>query len=209
MILAYIKQAKVNVLIDRNLQAALSENGGIISVRQSASAGISHIQLLRGMQSGELERVSRGVYMSSDELEDVMYIAQLRRPKIVFSHDSALSLHNLTDRYPLSHSVTVPTGYNTKPLMGDGFTTFSVKRELYEQDIVRIPTPLGHAANTYGLERTIVDCIRSRSRMDTEIVTEATKRYVARTNKNLGRLMDIAEQFGVTKLIRTYMEVLL
>jgi hypothetical protein len=88
-------------------------------------------------------------------------------------------------------------------------TTFSVKRGLYEQDIIQIPTPLGHTVNAYGLERTIVDCVRSRSRMDAEIVTEATKRYATRTNKNLGRLMDIAERFGVTKLIRTYMEVLL
>jgi hypothetical protein len=39
--------------------------------------------------------------------------------------------------------------------------------------------------------------------MDAEIITEAVKRYAARTNKNLGRLMDIAERFGVTKLIRT------
>ncbi|MDR1321824.1 MAG: abortive phage infection protein [Gracilibacteraceae bacterium] len=167
------------------------------------------MELLRGLQTGELERVSRGVYMSPAELDDVMYIAQLRRPKIVFSHDSALLLHDLTDRYPLSHTVTVPTGYNTKPLTDDGFTTFSVKRGLFEQDVVKLQTPLGHTVSVYGLERTIVDCVRSRSRMDAEIVTGAIKRYAGKTDKNLGNLMDIAEQFGVTKLIRTYMEVLL
>jgi predicted transcriptional regulator of viral defense system len=200
---------EVNTLKNQNLKNALEKNGGIISVRQGASAGISHIQLLRGMQSGELERVSRGVYMSPDELDDVMYVAQLRRPKIVFSHDSALLLHDLTDRYPLSHTVTVPTGYNVKPLIEDGFTTFSVKRSLYEHNVIEIKSPLGHSLYAYCLERTIVDCVRSRNRMEAEIVTEAVKRYVKRIDKNLGSLMDIAEQFGVTKFIRAYMEVLL
>jgi predicted transcriptional regulator of viral defense system len=209
IILACSKQAGAVNVANENLRSALSKNGGIISVRQSRGAGVSHIQLLRGMQAGELERVSRGVYMSPDELDDVMYIAQLRRPKIVFSHDSALLLHGLTDRYPLSHTVTVPTGYNVKPLTNDGFTTFSVKRSLYEQDVIQIKSPLGHSVNAYDLERTIVDCVRSRNRMDAEIVTEAVKRYAGRTDKNLGSLMDIAEQFGVTKFIRAYMEVLL
>jgi predicted transcriptional regulator of viral defense system len=196
-------------LTNKNLQTALAKNGGIISVRQGANAGVSHMGLLRGMRAGELERVSRGVYISPEEVEDVMYIAQLRRPKIVFSHDSALVLHDLTDRYPLSHTVTVPTGYNTRSLIDDGFMTFSVKRELYDQDIIQIKTPLGHAVKVYGLERTIVDCVRSRSRMDAEIVAEALKRYARRTDKNLGGLIDTAERFGATNLIRTYMGVLL
>jgi predicted transcriptional regulator of viral defense system len=192
-----------------NLRAVLDANGGVITVRQGRSAGVSHAQFLRGMQSGELERVSRGVYMLPGELDDVMYIAQLRRPLLVFSHDSALLLHGLTDRYPPSHSVTFPTGYNTKPLIADGLTTFSVKRGLYKQDIVQMTSPLGHEVRTYSLDRTIVDCVRSRNRMTAEIVTEAVKRYAVRSDKNIGSLMAIAEQFGVSKLIRTYMEVLL
>jgi predicted transcriptional regulator of viral defense system len=192
-----------------NLQTALNKNGGIITVRQGANAGVPHTEFLNGIKSGELERVSRGVYMAASELGDMMYAVQLRRPKMIFSHDSALYLHDLTDRYPLSHTVTLPTGYNTKPLIDEGFTTFSVKRALYVQDIVQLQSPLGHTVNAYGLERTIVDCVRSRSRMEAEIVTTAIKRYVKRTDKNINKLMDIAEQFDVAKPIRTYMEVLL
>ena len=194
---------------DNKLQRAIRESGGIISVKQGADAGVPHMTLLRGVKSGELERVARGVYMSPDELAYEMYIAQLRRPKIVFSHDSALLLHDLSDRYPLSHSVTVPTGYNTKPLTDDGFTRFSVKRELFQGGAVQMQTPLGHTVNTYDLERTIVDCVRSRNRMEAETVSEAVKRYAKRHDKNILRLPEYAEMFGVTKLIRTYMEVLL
>ncbi len=194
---------------DKQLQAVLRENGGIITAKQGADAGFPHMRLLRGMKSGELARVGRGVYMSPGELDDVMHVAQLRRPQIVFSHDSALVLHDLTDRYPFSHSVTVPTGYNTKLLVRDGFTVFSVKRKLYEMDIIRTETPIAHAVRAYSLERTVVDCVRSRSRMEAEIVTEALKRYARRPDKNIGKLMDVAKLFGVEKLMRTYMEVLL
>jgi predicted transcriptional regulator of viral defense system len=194
---------------DSKLQKAIRESGGVISARQSTDAGLAHMTLLRGVKSGELERVARGVYMPPGELDDAMYIAQLRRPKIVFSHDSALLLHDLTDRYPLSHSVTVPTGYNPTSLTDEGFTAFSVKRDLFSLGKVQLKTPLGHEVNSYDLERTIVDCVRSRNRMEAEIVAEAVKRYAKRSDKNIMRLTDYAERFGVTKLIRTYMEVLL
>jgi predicted transcriptional regulator of viral defense system len=179
---------------------------GIVSVK---TADVSHTTLLNRMKSGELERVAHGVYMEVGELPDVMYIAQLRRPRIVFSHDSALLIYDLTDKYPFKHSVTVPTGYNTKTLSQSKFKVFSLKQELYAADIVTMNTPLGYPVKTYNLERTIVDCVRSRSRFDPEIVLEAIKRYVRRTDRNIDLLSRTAERFGVAKVFRRYMEVLL
>jgi hypothetical protein len=45
--------------------------------------------------------------------------------------------------------------------------------------------------------------------MDAEIVTEAVKRYARRSDKNIRKLTDTAKLFGVEKLIRTYIEVIL
>jgi hypothetical protein len=86
---------------------------------------------------------------------------------------------------------------------------FSVKPELYGSDIIRFPTKYGHLVNTYSLERTVCDAVRSRNRIDPGIVTTAVKRYAARRDKNIPQLMRTAEQCGVSKLIRTYLEVLL
>ena len=48
-------------------------------------------------------------------LEDVykrqMYLLHLRFSQVVFSHDSALFFHDLTDRESLQYMVTVKTGY--------------------------------------------------------------------------------------------------
>jgi len=59
------------------------------------------------------------------------------------------------------------------------------------------------------MERTICDIIRNRNGLDIEIVTNAMKRYTKRRDKNLPQLMRYAEIFRVSKILRSYMEVLL
>ncbi|MDR2649641.1 MAG: abortive phage infection protein, partial [Clostridiales bacterium] len=100
------------------------------------------------------------MYETADAPDDLLYIEQLRRPKIVYSHSTALYLHDLTDRDPIKFSVSVPAGYNTKALLNEGFKVFSVKPELYGSDIIRFPTKYGHLVNTYSLERTVCDAVR-------------------------------------------------
>jgi predicted transcriptional regulator of viral defense system len=198
-----------NSLIVDNFRSLLTKNGGIISMRQGQEAGFSQAEIMRAVEECQLDRISRGVYISPDQLNDEMYLAQLRRPKIVFSHNSALVLHGLTDRHPFSHSVTVPTGYNTKPLLDSGFTVFSLKHAWYEQDIVQLETPFGHMVNAYSLERTIVDSFRSRNRMDPEIVQEALKQFIRRRDIDLLRLSNLSKKFGVHKIILPCLQVLL
>jgi len=195
--------------MDIRLQAALREHGGFITVAQGRKAGLSHTSILRAANAGLIERVAHGVYGAADEFDDVLYANQLRRPKAVYSHGTALYLHDLTDRDPVNLSVTVPTGYNTKQLASEGMTVFSIKKELQEVGIVKKPTKYEHDVVTYNAERTICDCVRSRSRMDAEIVTEAVKRYARRPDRDIHSLMKLAAMFNVEKILRSYMEVLL
>jgi predicted transcriptional regulator of viral defense system len=192
-----------------NLQSILTQNGGIVSTAQANGVGISNERLRLLVKSGELERVSYGVYISPDEFVDNMYVAQLRRPKMIYSHETALFLHDLTDRDPISYTVTVPTGYNATRLRQDGIKIFTIKRKLHKIGITQLSTIFGHEVTVYNLERTVCDCLRSRNQMDIAIVTDAIKRYARRKDKNLNTLMQMAETFNVTKPLRSYMEVLL
>ena len=191
------------------LRSALARNGGVVTSAQANAAGVSNERLRLLVKAGELERASFGVYVSPDEFVDRMYISQLRRPKAIYSHETALYLHDLTDRDPISYSVTVPTGYSAASLQEDGFTVFTVKRELHGVGAAQLSTMFGHTVTAYGLERTICDCLRSRNRIDAAVVTDAVKRYSKRRDKNLNTLMRMAETFQVAKPLRGYMEVLL
>ena len=191
------------------LQSVLKQNGGIVTTAQANEAGVSNERLRLLVHSGDLERVSTGIYVLPDEFVDKMYIVQLRRPKVIYSHETALFLHELTDRDPINYMVTVPTGYNPTRLREDGFTVFTIKRELHEIGVTKLTTMFGNSVKAYDMERTICDCLRSRNDLDIAVVTDAIKRYAKRKDKNLNQLMQMAETFKVTKLLRGYMEVLL
>lgn len=207
--LSYHLSMKVKSLAIKKLTSLLNKNGGIITTAEANIIGISNERLRLFVKNGVLEHAAHGVYVSPDELSDKMYILQKQRPKLIYSHDTALFLHGLTDRDPIDYSVTVPTGYNTKNLKKDGLTVFSIKSELYKTDIIIRKTVFGHKVFVYGLERTICDCIRNRNQMDIAVVTQALKQYAKRRDKNLNLLMKIAKTFKITKIMRRYMEVLL
>lgn len=195
--------------VPSELQSIIKQNGGIVTTAQANAAGISNERLRLLVKSGDLERANFGVYILPEELADKMYIAQLRRPKTIYSHETALFLHDLTDRDPINYTVTVPTGYNASRLRDDGFIVFTIKRELHVIGASKLMTMFGNTVTVYDLERTICDCLRNRNQLDIAIVTDAIKRYARRKDKNLNTLMQMAETFQVTKLLRNYMEVLL
>ncbi|HWP79620.1 MAG TPA: type IV toxin-antitoxin system AbiEi family antitoxin domain-containing protein [Candidatus Acidoferrum sp.] len=195
--------------MSQELRDLLEKNNGTITNKQAGEAGIYRERLRQLANSGVLERAATGVYISPDVMPDKMYVEQLRKPKMIYSHETALFLHDLTDRDPTGYAVTVPRGYHTTALSREGFTVYTVKRELHALGAVRMKTVFGNTVTAYGLERTICDAIRSRNLMDIAIVTEAVRRYVRRNDKNLNLLMQTAEVFRVTKPLRSYLEVLL
>ena len=138
-----------------------------------------------------------------------MYILHLRCAQGVFSHESALFLHDLTDREPSEYSITVKTGYNPASLKADGIKVYTIKKELHGVGVIEMNTPFGHAVPVYDAERTICDIIRSRSGIEMQTFQDALKQYAARREKDLRKLMQYAQMFHVEKMLRQYMEVLL
>jgi predicted transcriptional regulator of viral defense system len=187
----------------------LKKHGGTITTAEANAAGLSNEVLRLLAASGVLERVAQGVYIAPDAFLDKMFVLQKRLSKVIFSHETALFLHDLTDRDPIQYAVTVPSGYVVKRLKTDGVRVFYIKRELHGIGVEQMTTMFGNAVTAYGLERTICDCLRSRNQMDIAIVTDAMKRYAKRSDKDLNLLMSMAEQFRIEKIIRGYLEVLL
>lgn len=195
--------------IPAELKPILTQNGNTITTAEANAAGISNERLRQLVKRGVLERPAFGIYVLPHDFVDRMYATQQRRPKIIYSHETALFLHNLTDRDPISYSVTVPTGYNTVKLREEGFTVYTIKRDLHTVETTEAETMFGHTVRVYTMERTICDCLRSRSRMDMTLLTDALRRYVRRKDKNLNTLMKMAKTFRVEQPLRHYMEVLL
>jgi hypothetical protein len=70
-------------------------------------------------------------------------------------------------------------------------------------------SPHGNEIKTTDPERTVVDVLRSRNRIDVQLVNEALKRYVGKKERNIDLLYRYARQFRIQKIVRAYIEVLL
>lgn len=191
------------------LDKLLAEGDGILQTSAVIAAGVPKPVFYQYIRQNDLEQAAHGIYVSRDAWVDGMYLLHLRCAQAVFSHESALFFHDLTDREPSPYSVSVQRGYSPTRLKADGITVYTVKKELYPIGITSAKTPFGHTVPTYDMERTICDLIRCRNDTEAQTFQDALKRYAKRTDKNLSTLMRYAAQFHVEKVLRQYLEVLL
>lgn len=191
------------------LDHLLESNDGMLCTGQVVDAGISKSVFYQFVRLRDLEQVAHGIYLSKNTWMDAMYLLHLRCPQAIFSHETALFLHDLTDREPLAYSITVKTGYNPTRLKDEGLQVYTIKSELHTVGLTVMQTPFGHDVPVYNRERTICDVIRSRSRIEIQTFQESLKTYARQKDKNLQVLMDYAKLFRVEKILRRYLEVLL
>jgi predicted transcriptional regulator of viral defense system len=191
------------------VQQLLSQGNGMLVASQAVEAGLHRQQLADFVKSGILERAERGIYISPGGLDDALFWIQQRAKKIVYSHETALFLHRMTDRTPIRYSITVPSSYKVSVALKKTCKIYYIKQELIDMGKTEKSSGMGHTVITYDLERTLCDVIRSRNKMDGQIVIEAVKNYARSKKKDLHCLYRYAKNFGVEKILHQYLEVLL
>ena len=191
------------------LDLLFQQNNGIVKTAQVLEIGIAKSTFYAYAKQRGVEQAAHGVYVSPDAWTDAMYLLHLRCAQAVFSHESALFFHDLTDREPLAYSITVKTGYNPTRLKSEGVQVFTIKAELHEVGLTTAQTPFGHDVPVYDMERTICDVLRSRSHIEMQTFQDALKAYARRKDKDLRTLVRYAKLFRVEKILRQYLEVLL
>jgi len=187
----------------------ISANRGIVRTAEAVAAGISKPVFYGFIRDRNFKKVAHGVYAAPDAWIDPMYLLGLRSRQVVFSHETALFLHDLTDREPTQYSVTVKTGYDPSKLKADGIKVYTVKEELYEIGKSEAQTLFGNTVLAYDPERTVCDIIRSRGGIEIQAFKDSLRHYAERKNKNLRLLMQYAQAFHIEKILGQYLEVLL
>ena len=193
----------------KELTAIAEKNGGIIENKTALESGISRAMLSKLYSTGVIHRISRGQYVLADEMQDELLSLSRRFRYIIFSHETALFLHGISDRTPFEHTVTIPSDRVLANSLQEECKVYYIKRELFELGKTTLPTPAGNLVPAYDLERTICDAVRSRNRIGTETFLAALKAYAANPKKDLNRLNTYAKQMRLGNVIRNYLEVLL
>lgn len=191
------------------LDSLVASGNGYLCTSQALSSGVSKPTLAEFVSKRRMKRVAQGIYLAEDAWPDELYQLSVSNARIVFSHETALSLHGLMEREPKYTSVTVKAGYNATHLRKKGIRVYQVKADVAELGVVDVQTSFGNSVRAYDRDRTICDILRNKSSMDIQIFQFAMKEYMASKQKNLNRLMVYAKKLQIDDLMRTYTEVLL
>lgn len=190
------------------IEKLLTDHNGILKTSEIIAAGISKEAFYKYVKSAGLKKAAHGIYLSPTAWIDEMYLLQAQVPKAVFSHETALYLHDLAEMEPVPLTVTVPANYNSPTLIQMGVKIIYVKKEWYLLGTCQKPSPSGQSITVYNMERTICDIIRKRSDMDISAFNYALTTYMKHKGKNFNRLMTYAKIMKLEKKIWEIMGVL-
>ena len=199
----------MNVQIQK-IEDMAKQNNGILAASAVRAAGISPNYLSQMVKAGRLNHLARGLYAFPTVYVDEMAELYAKNKGIIFSHLSALYLHDLTDRTPLKMNITLLRTKNASKLLKSGLVEIKRSNErTHALGLIEMSSPSGFPIPVYDMERTVCDIVKKGMNMDMQILTEALKGYVKRKDKNLSRLMQYAKVLKVEQKLRPYMEVLL
>jgi len=197
-------------LKESEIEKIIIKNHGILRTSDVINAGISKATFYKYVRkSSNLKKAGHGIYISLDAWINELVLLQAHIPKTVYSHETALYLHDLSEKEPMPLTVTVPSNYNNPNLLSEGIKTVYVKNDWYELGVSTVKAHTEFAMLTvYNMERTICDIIRKRSTMDPAIFNYAVRKYMKCQDKNLIRLTEYAKVMRLEKKIHETMGVL-
>lgn len=182
----------------------------VITNKEIKKLGYNRQSLAELTKKNKIERLRPGVYQVKGEVVDDFAYISSNSKRIVFSYNTALYLHNLSDRTPNIFHISVPQGYNASHIKrrNKNIVVHYIKKEWHEIGKTEIKSPQGNSIPVYDLERTICDIIIDREKIDKQIFSDAITRYFKLKNNNLRRLIQYSRIFKIEEEVRKYMEVL-
>lgn len=183
----------------------LENNQGYISTSDFLKLGINKPSIQKYIDNGLIERVSHGLYIDKKRFEDEYYILQKKYPSVVFSHNTALHILNLTNRVPFEINITVP---RNKKVRGN-YDTHRVSESYYDVGIREAKTPYGNTVKVYNAERCICDMLKNNSSYDLELQNRILDYYFKSKDKDIDKLLEYAKIFNIYDKVNTIVEVMM
>jgi len=188
----------------------IKENNGIITTKEVINLGI-HKDVLKELTiKKELEKITNGLYaLPSENIDEYLYFSY-RIPKGIFSHETAAYLQGLSTRMPLVYVMTVKVGDNVSRVKSarDNIIFKYVKKDYYDIGKINMVSPFGREISVYDKERTILDIIKDKDRIDVQVFSEVIKSYFASKEKNLLKLSKYAIMMNMEYALKQYSEML-
>lgn len=186
---------------ESKIQRFLDGNNGYMSTSDFLKLNISKPLIKKYIDNGLIRKVSHGLYIDSNLLDDDDYILQRRYPNIIYSYNTALYMLNLSNVIPLKKDITI----NSKKRVIGNYNTHYVSEKYYGIGIKEINTLLGNPIKVYNAERCICDMLKCQN-FDLELQNKVLDNYFRCEDKNINRLLEYAKIFNIYEKVNILVE---
>ena len=193
------------------LLEVIENNVGVITTKEVLEHGFHKDTLKALVVDGKLEKVATGLYaLPHENIDEYLYFTH-RIKKGVFSHETAAYLQGLTTKIPYNYVMTIMAGDNVSRVtkLKDNINFKYVDKELFEIGKVEQLSPFGRMLLTYDKERTVLDIIRDKDRIEGQIFRETIRTYFLNTDKNILKLSQYAVSMNMEDELTQYTEIMI
>lgn len=188
----------------------LTRKLGVLRPRDLRSVGVPRVYLKQLVESGELLKTGRGLYVAvGTDLTENHSLAEAAKlsPKGVICLLSALRFHGLTTENPAAVWIAIPRGARPpksgapalRPVRFSGqMMTAGIERH----DIQGVSVPV------YCVAKTVADCFRFRNRIGVNIAVEALRDAWRNKKVTADELWKHAKICRVLNVMRPYFDSL-
>lgn len=197
----------------KNLKNIFIDGGGILKTSQLNEYGFSAYMINKLLGDNKITRVNRGYYMLSDTyLHDYEIISSLF-PEAIIYLESALLLHEYTDRIPNEWQIAVGRNMDRNKYNVDypKIKAHYIEENILEIGVMEIETYLDDVnpstriiTKIYDKDKTICDLIKHRNKIDKEVFNNAIRNYIKDKAKNLNNLYEYARKLNILGVVETY-----
>ena len=195
-----------STLASRTLKRA-SQRGGV-RARDLNERDIPAVILTRLVKSGQLARLSRGVYaLPARRLSENHQLAEIatRSPTAVFCLLTALRFHDLTTQNPHELWIALPNKSRSPridypPLRTVRYSADALTRGIETHAIDGVPV------RVYSIAKTVADCFKFRHKIGLDVALEALRECRRGKRATSDELWRFAKVCRVANVMRPYLE---
>ena len=182
---------------------------GLVRACELAKFGASGAVLQKLLETDQLMRISRGVYipvnlMFTEKIDHA--VVALKFPQIVFCLLTALQIHELTTQLP--HRLWVAIGQKARaPKLA--FPPLRVIRMCnLSFGLTTLVVDGGISIQVTNVAKTVADCFKYRNKVGIDVALEALRNAWAQNKVTMDEIWLAAEHCRVHNVMRPYMESL-
>lgn len=194
--------------MENKILEIMDANNGIVTMAQIQSYGIAKRCLYNMVKKGVVEKIERGIYATKNYQYDEYYVFQLKYPKTIFSHNTALYFNQMTERTPVKLDVSIPKNYNPHRFKNIA-NVYRMNEEVLELGVIEKTSPQGMHVRVYDLEKTVCDIIKDKDCLDVELRNKAIRKAIKSESFSATKMFEYAKKMNIYDKVKNYMEAIL